>query len=111
MDTQKRLHENISALADGELPHSERELAFAALDTADGQAAWRAYHLIGDALRDEADGILSDGFGAALAQRLDAEPAHELSPFTPGAGDPAAPPFDAPPPEDFPESRADVILP
>jgi sigma-E factor negative regulatory protein RseA len=112
MDTQKRLHENISALADGELPHSERELAFAALDTADGQAAWRAYHLAGDVLRDQADGTLSDGFSAALAERLAAEPAHELSPFTPGAGDPAAPPFDAPPPsEDYPESRADVILP
>ena len=111
MDTQKRLHENISALADGELPHSERELAFAALDTADGQAAWRAYHLTGDVLRDEADGTLSDGFSAALAERLAAEPALEISPFTSGAGDPAAPPFDAPAPsEDYPESRADVIL-
>jgi sigma-E factor negative regulatory protein RseA len=112
METQKRLHENISALADGELPHSERELAFAALDTADGQAAWRAYHLTGDVLRDQADGTLSDGFSAALAQRLAAEPAHELSPFTPGVSDPAAPPFDAgQPSEDLPESRADVILP
>ncbi|MEV4778783.1 sigma-E factor negative regulatory protein [Burkholderia sp. LMU1-1-1.1] len=112
MDTQKRLHENISALADGELPHSERELAFAALDTVEGQAAWRAYHLTGDVLRDEADGTLSAGFSAALAARLAAEPAHELSPFTPGATDPAAPPFDqSAPPEDRPESRADVILP
>ena len=112
MDTQKRLHENISALADGELPHGEQELAFAALDTAGGQAAWRAYHLTGDVLRDQADGTLSDGFSTALAERPAAEPAHELAPFTPGVGDPAAPPFDAPSPsEDFPESRADVILP
>ena len=110
MDTQKRLHENISALADGELPHSERELAFAALDTADGQAAWRAYHLTGDVLRDQADGSLSAGFDAALAARLAAEPAHEAPPSAPG--DAAAPPFDpGAPSEDLPESNADVILP
>jgi sigma-E factor negative regulatory protein RseA len=112
MDTQKRLHENISALADGELPHSERELAFAALDTAEGQAAWRAYHLTGDVLRDEADGTLSDGFGAALAARLAAEPAHEVSPFAPDASDADAPPFDpGAPSQNQPESNADVILP
>lgn len=117
MDTQKRLHENISALADGELPHSELELAFAALDTADGQAAWRAYHLTGDILREQASGNLSDGFGAALAARLAEESVHELSPFTPGASDPAAPPSDpAAPAEDQPESSAaessaDVMLP
>nr|WP_315392323.1 sigma-E factor negative regulatory protein [uncultured Duganella sp.] len=112
MDTQKRLHENISALADGELPHSERDLAFAALDTAEGQAAWQAYHLTGDVLRDEADGTLSEGFNARLAARLAAEPAHELSPFTPGVSDPAAPPFDPDvPPGDRSESNADVILP
>lgn len=112
MDTQKRLHENISALADGELPLSERELAFAALETADGQAAWRAYHLTGDVLRDQADGTLSEGFSAALAARLAAEPAHEVSPFTQGGADDAAPPFERDAPAaDRPESRADVILP
>lgn len=110
MDTQKRLHENISALADGELPHSERELAFAALDTAEGQAAWRAYHLTGDVLRDQADGTLSAGFNAALAARLAAEPAHEEAPFDADAAE--APPFDpGAPSEKLPESRADVILP
>lgn len=76
MDTQKRLHENISALADGELSDSERELAFAALDTPEGRAAWRAYHLTGDVLRATPGGALSDGFGAALAARLAAEPAY-----------------------------------
>ena len=111
MDTQKRLHENISALADGELPHSERELAFAALDTAEGQAAWRAYHLTGDVLRDEADGTLSDGFGAALAARLAAEPALEVSPFAPDSSDAAAPFDPGAPPRNQPESNADVILP
>ena len=104
MDTQKRLHENISALADGELADSERELALAALDTVEGQAAWRAYHLAGDVLRDRADGALSDGFGAALAARLAAEPAYEaiVAPAAPEP-DPSAP--------DQAESPADVILP
>jgi sigma-E factor negative regulatory protein RseA len=73
MDTSKRLHENISALADGELPDSERELALAALASDDGRAAWHAYHVIGDTLRAGADGALSDGFAARLARRLAAE--------------------------------------
>jgi sigma-E factor negative regulatory protein RseA len=75
MDTLKRLHENISALADGELADSERELAFAALDSVEGRAAWRAYHLIGDVLRAQPDGALSPQSTAALAERLAAEPA------------------------------------
>jgi sigma-E factor negative regulatory protein RseA len=74
MDTLKRLHENISALADGELADSERELAFAALDSEEGRAAWRAYHLIGDVLRAEPHGGLSPHSTAALAERLAAEP-------------------------------------
>jgi len=106
MDTQKRLHENISALADGELPDSERELAFAALDTADGQATWRAYHLTGDVLRSAPEGALSDGFGAALAARLAAEPAYaKATPAGAGADDAPVPP------ESQATSRADVILP
>lgn len=104
MDTQRRLHENISALADGELADSERELALAALDTTEGQAAWRAYHLTGDVLRDQANGELSDGFSAALAARLAAEPAHAASAAPADrAADPTAP--------DQAESPADVILP
>lgn len=95
MDTHKRLHENISALADGELAQSEQELAFAALETTEGRAAWQAYHLVGDVLRDSAQGALSNRFRAALAARLDNEPAHEFSPLAPGATDPAAPPFAA----------------
>ena len=75
MDTLKRLHENISALADGELADSERELAFAALATPEGRAAWHAYHLIGDVLRAQADGELSPAAAASLAQRLAGEPA------------------------------------
>jgi sigma-E factor negative regulatory protein RseA len=76
MDTDKKLREHISALADGALPDSERELALAALDTDNGRAAWRAYHLIGDVLRSTPGGDLSDGFGAVLAARLAAEPAY-----------------------------------
>ena len=77
MEAHKRLHEYISALADGELPESERELAMAALATPEGQAAWRAYHLAGDALRAGADGEISVDFSARLAARLAAEPAYE----------------------------------
>lgn len=76
MDTHKTLHEHISALADGELSDSERELAFAALDTPEGQAAWHAYHLSGDVLRGTPCGALSEGFSARLAAALAAEPAY-----------------------------------
>jgi sigma-E factor negative regulatory protein RseA len=71
MSTQKQLLEYISALTDGELASSEIELAFAALDTADGRAAWNAYHQIGHTLRSDRCGFeLSDGFGANLAARM-----------------------------------------
>lgn len=79
MDTQKRLHDKISALADGELPLADAELAFAALDTPSGWSAWNAYHQIGHTLRSSQFGAeLSAGFTARLAQRLrqeDAAPA------------------------------------
>jgi sigma-E factor negative regulatory protein RseA len=74
MDTHKQLYEHISALSDGELPASEAELAFAALDTPEGWAAWTAYHQIGQTLRSGQFGAeLSDGFGARLADLLAAE--------------------------------------
>ena len=73
MDTQ--LHENISALADGELAASEIELTFAALGSTDGQAAWDVYHRIGHTLRSDSCGSeLSGEFRARLAQRLALEP-------------------------------------
>jgi sigma-E factor negative regulatory protein RseA len=115
MDTQKRLHENISALADGELPDSERELAFAALDSSEGRAAWRAYHLIGDVLRNTPGGELSNGFSASLAARLAAEPAYTPASVSSDGGnsttdsaaaaDPAAQPWGQA------VSSADVMLP
>lgn len=80
MDTPQRLHEHISALADGELSDSERELAFAALATPEGQAAWRAYHLTGDVLRSTPGAEPGPGFDARLAAALAAEPAYQASP-------------------------------
>ncbi|MDZ5635704.1 sigma-E factor negative regulatory protein [Janthinobacterium sp. GMG1] len=78
MDTHTRLHETISALADGELAASELELAFAALDTPSGRQAWDAYRHIGDVLRSEQyDHALSAQFDARLASRLAAEAAPE----------------------------------
>ncbi|MET0322774.1 MAG: sigma-E factor negative regulatory protein [Duganella sp.] len=111
MDTQKRLHENISALADGELPQSDHELALAALHTDDGRATWRAYHLTGDILRDQADGALSDGFDARLAAALACEPAYALQPAD--AADAGAAPFDTmgAPSEVQAEPNAAVIFP
>jgi sigma-E factor negative regulatory protein RseA len=69
MDT--RLHENISALADGELTSGDIELAFATLATPGGQAAWAAYYQIGAALRSQHCGAeLSADFSSRLASRL-----------------------------------------
>jgi len=106
MDTQKRLHENISALVDGELPDSEGELALAALGTAEGQVAWRAYHLIGDVLRNTPGAEPGARFEAALAQRLAAEAPHAPAASPESAGEAAATPR-----QDQAESPADVILP
>ncbi|MGK5034376.1 RseA family anti-sigma factor [Janthinobacterium sp. LB3P118] len=76
MDAHTRLHETISALADGELAAAELELAFAALDTPSGRQAWDAYRLIGDVLRSEQCGhALSAQFDARLASQLAAEAA------------------------------------
>ena len=80
MDTHTRLHEIISALADGELAASELELAFAALDTPSGRQAWDAYRHIGEVLRSEQHGhALSAQFDARLASRLAAEEAPEAA--------------------------------
>lgn len=89
MSTQKQLLEYISALADGELAASEIELAFAALDTVEGRAAWNAYHQIGHALRSERRGFeLSEGFAARLEARLANEaPGRHAAPARRGARD------------------------
>ncbi len=74
MDT--RLHENISALVDGELSRGDIELAFATLATPGGQAAWTAYVQIGAALRSQHCGAeLSADFSSRLASHLADTPA------------------------------------
>lgn len=89
MDTHKKIREHISALSDGELPAADLELAFAALQGADGQHAWDTYFRIGDELRAQATPALSAGFAERLAQKLAAEPAHTRRVATAGAGAPA----------------------
>lgn len=67
--------ERVSALMDGGLARHESEGAIAQLREAGGEAreAWRLYHLIGDALREQPP--LSPGFSERVASRIAAEPA------------------------------------
>jgi sigma-E factor negative regulatory protein RseA len=67
------MNERISALMDGELEDRAAAQAVELLAT-DPQAleAWRAYHLISDAMRDTP--LLSAGFAAAVAEKIAAEP-------------------------------------
>jgi sigma-E factor negative regulatory protein RseA len=105
MDTPQRLREPVSALVDGETPDDELGFAMAALATPEGQAAWHAYHLIGDVLRADASGAeLGEGFSARLAARLDDEPAPHGDTLA-TAGAPAAPVAVASSPE-VPAARA-----
>jgi sigma-E factor negative regulatory protein RseA len=64
---------DISAMMDGELGDAELAEQLHALRQ-DGEArqAWREYHLISDALRDTE--VLSSGFSARFAARLEQEP-------------------------------------
>ena len=86
MDTHKKIREHISSLSDGELPAADLELAFAALQGADGQHAWNTYFRIGDELRAQATPALSAGFAERLAEKLAAEPAHTRRAATAAAG-------------------------
>ena len=63
----------ISALMDGELERHEAAALLDALRTeGENRDAWRAYHLIGDAMHDTR--MLSPGFAGRVAARLAAEP-------------------------------------
>ena len=63
----------ISALMDGELQDDETAVPLQALrEKVEARATWREYHLIGDALRDTQ--LLSRGFSARFAARLEIEP-------------------------------------
>jgi sigma-E factor negative regulatory protein RseA len=67
------MKEKISALMDGELADREAQGAIGALETeGEERDAWRAYHLIGDAMRDTR--ALSAGFAGRVAERLAKEP-------------------------------------
>ena len=77
------MNDKISALLDGELDdESAAELVDWLGRDGDAQRAWRAYHLIGDAMRGSR--ALSDSFTARVAARLSAEPAL-LAPARPRA--------------------------
>jgi sigma-E factor negative regulatory protein RseA len=63
----------ISAMMDGELPDAELAGPLGALrEEGEAVEAWRRYHLISDALRDTP--VLSSGFSARFAARLEQEP-------------------------------------
>jgi sigma-E factor negative regulatory protein RseA len=63
----------ISALMDGELMQNELAEPMRALrEEGEALEAWRTYHLISDSLQDTR--ILSSGFSARFAERLDLEP-------------------------------------
>jgi len=66
------MKDRISQLMDGELDDRAAAETIGGL-ARDGEAlqAWRAYHLIGDAMRESR--VLSAGFSARLAERLAAE--------------------------------------
>ncbi|MBY0411982.1 MAG: sigma-E factor negative regulatory protein [Burkholderiaceae bacterium] len=70
--------EQLSALADGQLQGEEMEsaLAFAA-DDEEGQAAWQAYHLVGDVLRSQ---DLARPVNTAFLSRLREQIAQEVGP-------------------------------
>ena len=65
--------ERVSALMDGGLARHEAGGAIAQLrDPGEAREAWRLYHLIGDALREQPP--LSPGFAERVAARLASEP-------------------------------------
>jgi sigma-E factor negative regulatory protein RseA len=65
--------EQISALMDGELERREAAGAIGALESAgEAREAWRAYHLIGDTIRDTR--MLSAGFSGRVIAAIDKEP-------------------------------------
>jgi sigma-E factor negative regulatory protein RseA len=82
MNQTKTVHEQISALADGQL-HGEEFAAVVGQVSADGElrAAWQTFHLVGDVLRSGGHAPCSDtdAFLSRLQQRLAAEPAAVLS--------------------------------
>jgi sigma-E factor negative regulatory protein RseA len=76
MNTKDMAREQISALADGELPEQHVNMVLGTLRQMENKADWEIYHQIGDVLRsDDMAVLLSAGFASRMAARLDAEPA------------------------------------
>lgn len=75
MNTKEMTREQISSLADGELPGEHVNVVLAALRNKEGKSDWDVYHQIGDVLRSDDMAVdLSPGFASRLSARLDAEP-------------------------------------
>jgi sigma-E factor negative regulatory protein RseA len=67
------MKDRVSALMDGELDDKSAAQAIDAVGSdRDALETWRTYHMISDAMRQSR--VLSDGFGARVAQRLATEP-------------------------------------
>lgn len=89
MKTNDMTGEQISALADGELPEQHIDKVLAALRQPEARADWDLYHQIGDAMRsDDMAVAMSPDFAARMAARLDAEPTI-IAPVEPRADDAA----------------------
>ena len=70
------LNEQLSALADDELPRRELPLLWQRIATDPELAArWARYHLVGDALRGDLPDEVRPGFAARVARALADEPA------------------------------------
>ncbi len=86
-----RVHELVSALADGELQGAELDEALDLLrSSAQGRASWYNYHLVGDVLRSGprvALGAKDEVFMARLRLRLQEEGAPARQPAIPAAQD------------------------
>ena len=64
--------EQISALMDGELDEARSKDLYAQMKAGENWECWSAYHLIGDAIRNEC--FSQRGFSVRFAERLAAEP-------------------------------------
>jgi len=75
-----KLHEQLSALMDGELPDQEHELLIRRLKSdTDFQATWSRYHLIGDALRNGLPNQMDTHLAEHITQKIDREPAWHVA--------------------------------
>ena len=75
MGNTKRIRQQISELADGELTDDQNKETLLALRIPEHLQTWALYHQIGDVLRsEEMAAPVSHDFSARMAARLEAEP-------------------------------------